>query len=122
MDRLDRGQSTVEFALVLPLVVLLLLAILQGGVLLKDQLLVSSAAREGAREAAVSSDVGRIRAAASRAAPGLRLQVGITRGPDRGDAVEVRVEASPTRLPLVGAITSGHRLAGRATMRVERSS
>ena len=105
----------------LPLVLMLLLAILQGGVLLKDQLLVSSAAREGARQGAVSSDVGRIRAAASRAAPGLRLEVGIQRGASRGDPIEVMVEAAPTRLPLVGAIASGHRLSARATMRVENA-
>jgi len=50
----DRGQSTVEFALVLPLVVLVVLFIVQAGFVVRDQLLVSHAAREAARAAAVS--------------------------------------------------------------------
>ena len=50
----DGGQSSVELVLVLPLVVLLLMALLQAGVLLRDQLLVVQAAREGARD--TSSD------------------------------------------------------------------
>ena len=50
------GQSTVEFALVLPLVVLLVLFVVQGGLIVRDQLLVSHAAREAARAAAVTDE------------------------------------------------------------------
>jgi hypothetical protein len=49
----DHGQSTVEFALILPLVVLVVLFIVQAGFVVRDQVLVSHAAREGARAAAV---------------------------------------------------------------------
>ena len=49
----DGGQASVELALVLPLVVLLLLAVVQLGLLVRDQILVVHAAREAAREAAV---------------------------------------------------------------------
>lgn len=89
--------------------------------MLRDQLLVVSAAREGAREAAVSSDPSRIEGAARRAAPGLDLSIEIARGPKRGDPVRVAVTAKPTALPLVGEIVAGRRLTAAATMRVERS-
>ncbi|MGH2667651.1 MAG: TadE/TadG family type IV pilus assembly protein [bacterium] len=118
----DRGQSAVEFALVLPLVLLLLLSMVQAGVVLRDQLLVTAAAREAAREAAVSLDESRARAAARRAAPGLGLTVEVAAGRQRGDAVEVVVTASPARLPLVGAAVSGRRLRAAATMRMERDA
>lgn len=118
----DRGQSTVEFALVLPLILLLLLGLLQVGLLLKDQLLVAAAAREGAREAAVTPDATRIEAAAGRAAPGLVLDVEIVRGPHRGDTTTVTVSSSPHALPIVGGLVSGREVSARATMRVERSA
>lgn len=117
----DRGQSTVEFVLVLPLVVVLLLGLLQTGLLLRDQLLVSGAAREAAREAAVTSDSSRIERAAVRAAPGLQLSIEVSRGARRGDSAAVVVTARPAALPLVGRIVSGHMLRGSATMRVERA-
>ena len=116
----EEGQSTVEFALVLPMIVFLLLGLLQAGVMLRDQLLLAGAAREAAREAAVSAERGRIEAAARRAAPSLKLQLNIKRGPNRGDSARVEVSAVPTRLPLVGAALARHRLSAEATMRVER--
>lgn len=119
VDR-SKGQSTVEFALVLPLVLLLLLGLLQVGLMLRDQLLVASAAREAAREAAVSKDTGRIEAAAARAAPNLDLEVRVNRGKRRGDAVGVVVRARTTPVPLVGQIVAGRRLTASATMRMER--
>lgn len=118
--RSEQAQSTVEFALVLPMIVFLLLGLLQAGLMLRDQLLVAGAAREAAREAAVSADGRRIEAAAHRAAPGLNLQLKVTRGRNRGDPARVEVSATPSRLPLVGAAVARHRLSATATMRVER--
>ena len=48
-----------ELALVLPLVVALLLAVVQVGLIVRDQVLVVHAAREAAREAAVDPDPAR---------------------------------------------------------------
>lgn len=107
--------------LILPLVMLLLLGLIQAGVLLRDQLLVTGAAREGAREAAVSSDVLKIRRAAERAFPGRDLKIDVDRGPNRGDAARVTVVGRPTTLPLVGAALDGREVASTAVMRVERS-
>jgi len=51
----ENGQALVETALVLPLVLLLLLGVVQFGIILSGEIAVSSAAREGARLAAVGA-------------------------------------------------------------------
>ena len=48
-DRRHVGSAAVEFALVLPLVLVMALALVQVGLLVRDRLLVESAARAGAR-------------------------------------------------------------------------
>lgn len=53
----EKGQSMVETALVLPLVILLLLGIFDFGWLFYNKLQVENCVREGARYAAVSYDV-----------------------------------------------------------------
>ena len=124
--REDGGQSTVELALVLPLVVLVLLLVLQVGLVVRDRLLVAHAAREAARAAAVSDDdrAGAARRAADRAGPldGDRLQV--TVGVGRvGDTVTARVRyESSTDVPLVGLLLPDVTLEADATMRAESSS
>ena len=45
----ERGTAAVEFALVLPLVLVVALALVQTGLLVRDRLLVEAAARAGAR-------------------------------------------------------------------------
>ena len=119
----DAGQAAVELALVLPLVVALLLAAVQVGLIVRDQVLVVHAAREAAREAAVDPDP----AAARRAAvdgSGLRasrLRVTLTgRGaPGSRVRVEVRYRAA-TDVPLVGAALGELTLTSVVTMRVEQ--
>jgi hypothetical protein len=107
---------------VLPLVAAVVLAVVQVGLLVRDQVLVVHAAREAAREAAVDAAAGAARAAAL-AGSGLeagRLQVDVR---DRGAAgSRVRVDVryrSPTRVPLVGAALGDVTLEATATMRVE---
>ena len=117
----EAGQSTVEFVLVLPLVLILTLGLLQVGVLVRDQIMVLGAAREGVREAIVTPDHGAITAAAGNAAPGLKLNVQVSRGTKRGDPARVNVSAPPARLPLVGKIVGGMNLKASATMRMEKS-
>jgi TadE-like protein len=50
----QEGQSVVEFALVLPLLALILMSILQFGILFNNYLTLTDAVRAGARKAAVS--------------------------------------------------------------------
>lgn len=119
----EGGQAAVELALVLPLVFLLLLALLQVGVLVRDQVLLTHAAREAAREAAVSdSPAGPARAAALGA--GLdprRLKVEVHRPRGASDRVEVRLTyRAPSAVVLVGQVLGDVTLHARAAMRVEK--
>ena len=64
----EGGQATVEFAFLLPLVVFAALAVIQIGLVVRDQMDVVHAAREAARAASVDADPGRaIRAVSSDA-------------------------------------------------------
>ena len=49
ISRSERGTAAVEFALVLPLVLVVALALVQTGLFVRDRLLVEAAARAGAR-------------------------------------------------------------------------
>ena len=51
----ENGQSVVEFALVIPLLLIIILGILEFGWILNAQITLTSAARESARAAAVST-------------------------------------------------------------------
>jgi hypothetical protein len=118
----DRGQSTVELALVMPLVVLLLLLVVQVGVLVHDQLLVTAAAREAVRAAAVSphdDDARHAAATVGRLDPG-RLRVEILREGGEGSLVRVRVSyVAPTAVPMVGLLVGDQDLAAVSVMRAE---
>jgi TadE-like protein len=119
----DRGQATVELALALPVVVLLLAAVVQAGLLVRDQVLVTHAAREAARAAAVDDDRRAVERAAAEAGPLDRHRLTVTvegrGGP--GSRVRVRVSyQSPLRLPLLGRALGDVELEASATMRVER--
>jgi Flp pilus assembly protein TadG len=112
----ERGSAVVEFALLLPILLLVLLAVVQVGVLASDQLVITQAARAGARAASVEAGDDAARAAALGAAPGLdpaRITVTITRSGTEGDPVAVTVtyEAS-----IVGLI-SGWLLPPEVTLR-----
>lgn len=121
--REDEGQGTVELALILPVVALLVLVVLQIGLVMRDRVLLTHATREAVRAASVATD-DRV-AAAHRAAdrsgeldPG-RLDEQVTVS---DDGTEVRVEVtyrSPTDLPLVGALVPDVEFRESATMRVE---
>ena len=117
----EDGQSTVEFALVLPLLLMLILGLLQVGVMVRDQIMVLGAAREAVRQAAVINDPEVITGAARKAAPVLDLSVEISRGSRRGEAANVRVSGRPVKLPLVGNMVSAITLKASATLRVETS-
>ncbi|HET6949002.1 MAG TPA: TadE family type IV pilus minor pilin [Acidimicrobiales bacterium] len=119
----DGGQATVELALVLPLVALVLLALVQAAVVVRDQILVTHAAREAVRAAAVDGDPGAATTAARAAGPlpADRLDVEVSgRGPVGSRVRAVVRYRTPSRLPLVGHLLGDLVLTGAATMRVER--
>jgi Flp pilus assembly protein TadG len=117
------GQAAVELALALPLLVVLLLALVQLGLLVRDQVLVVHAAREAVRQAAVDPAPDAARRAAS-ASSGLalgRLEVSLSGrgGPGTRVRASVRYRA-PTDVPLVGAALGDINMTAAATMRVEK--
>jgi hypothetical protein len=96
----------VEFALLLPILLLLCLALVQIGLLARDQLLLVQAARAGSRQAVVDLDDGAVRSAVLDAAPGLdpaRVEVSVVRAGGLGRPVEVTVGyGARIALPLAG--------------------
>ena len=72
-QRGERGAAAVEFALVVPVLLLLVLGIAEFGRAYNIQTVISGAAREGVRTMAVENDTGAARAATRAAAPTLEL-------------------------------------------------
>lgn len=117
--RRERGQATVELALVLPLVVMLALAIIQVALLVRDHVSTVHAAREAARAASVDPDPERAIRAARRVLPGAKVRVGAR--PAVGEQISVEVSyVSVTDLPLVGVLFPDPQLQATVVMRVER--
>jgi Flp pilus assembly protein TadG len=119
--REEGGTAVVEFALVLPLVLVLLFGIVEVAVIARTELQLVHAAREGAREAAASPDSSRA-ASAVRAALGAQAaqaRISIKRPDTVGEPASVSVSL-PYRVaaPLFGGFTVT--LTSQATMRVER--
>lgn len=115
----DRGQASVELALCLPVVAVMVLGLLQVGLVVRDQLMVDLAAREGARHAAMSPDPqGAAVAAVDRVLGDHHGGVEVT--VEVGErTVQVTVHAAPVGVPVMGALVSERRLSGRATMALE---
>ena len=118
------GSAAVELALVLPLALTVALALIQVGLVSKDTLLVAQAAREGAREAAVSMDEARVRDAALLGGGSLaedRTEVQVDRAGTVGDPVTVRVRyRAPMVVPFLDWLLPNEvEIEAEATMRQE---
>lgn len=119
----EAGQATVELALVLPILALLLAALVEIGLLVADQGRLWHAAREAARVATVDPDTADIREAAER--PGLRpIELEVEPQPHlrrQGDPVTVALVHRPrARVPLFGVLLRQRALTAEATMRIEQ--
>jgi hypothetical protein len=115
----EPGQATVEFALVLPLVVFAALAIIQVGLLVRDHLAVVHAAREAVREASVDPVAAHAVAVARRTLPDAEVEV--SNRPTVGEPISVDVRyRAVTDVPLVGLLFPDPVLHSRAVMRVEK--
>lgn len=114
-----RGQATVEFALVLPLLLLMTMLVLQVALVVRDQVAVVHAAREAARAASVDPDP---RAAVTAARRTLdEVDVELRRPAEVGESLRVEVRyRSSTNVPLVGPLLPDPELSAHAVMRVER--
>jgi Flp pilus assembly protein TadG len=127
------GQAVVEFVVILPVLLLVLIAIYQFGQVFVNYMDVTSAAREGARKAAVSRAAGScsvVDGLAITAAKGAgsdlnlsNLTVGVTRtctNNTYAQSSDVTVTASyPYSISIMGMVVASGTLTSSTTMRVE---
>lgn len=86
------AQATIEFALVLPLVVMVFLLGVDAVLLARDELLVAHCAREGARRASLTGDPGETTAVVhARGAPSSATVTLSTSGNEQSETVSVTV-------------------------------
>jgi Flp pilus assembly protein TadG len=103
--RRSRGQSLVEFAMVLPIFMLVLSGILDFGFLLYSRMGVINAAREGARAAIMVSDYSTLEEVAKGAAISAAAGGGLTVTP--GDVKVTCYEKVSTTVKACSAVTTG---------------
>lgn len=122
----ERGQATVELVLTLPVVVMLVLAVVQVGVVTRDRVVLAHVAREAARQVAVDARQA-VATDAARRASGLdpeRLQVSLlppgAPAPQPGDRVTVVIGyRAPTDVPIIGRLVADVMLETEVTVRIE---
>jgi Flp pilus assembly protein TadG len=124
----ERGQTMVEFALVVPILCLVLFGVIQFGALYNDYVTLTDASRVGARKAAVSrhaaDPAGSAEASARASASGLdpaKLDVNVNVGAggwEHGEAVTVEA-TYPYNISLLGFVVASGDLSAETTERVE---
>lgn len=124
----QRGQALLEFAVVLPVLIMLLVGIVQMGLLMHSYLTVQEAAREGARSAAVgtaNADV-EIKVKNVTTAAGINAaNVSVNIAPENARAVGTAVTVTVTvpnpmtsAIPFVSVVFP-NKLTGTMVMRME---
>ena len=98
-DTADRGQATLEMALILPLLVLCVAGIVWVGQVMAMQVRLENAAREGARAAAVQPEAASAvaQAAVTRSVSGAVVSTSVG-----AEFIEVTVSVEVEGVPLVG--------------------
>src|SRR5215212_7747117 len=121
----QQGQSMTEFALVLPILVVLLFGVIQFGIVFNNYITLTDATRAGARKAAVSrrqpnpvsTCITAIRAAATDLKP---AQLIATCDSSWEPGEDVRVTATyPYSINLLGLVVKSGRLSSTTTERIE---
>ena len=121
----ERGAAAVEFALVVPVLLVLVMGIVEYSRAFNAQAVLSAAAREGARAVAVGEDLNSARTAVQTAAGSLRLTnqaIAITPTTCTGAAARTTVTVTVTyRQTFASGLLgrTGVTLTGRAAMRCE---
>jgi Flp pilus assembly protein TadG len=128
--RSEHGQAAVEFALVVPVLLLLLLSIIQGGIVFHNYLTVTDAARAAARQAIEARVSGvtltDVQNTAKAAAPDLdptKLGVALDDPSDPtfnqgGSQLSVTV-TYPYSINILGVVVASGNLTSRMTGRLE---
>jgi len=126
----EDGQAMVEFAMVAPILLMLVLGIIQFGIVFNHYMTLTDAVRAGARQAAVSRTLpnpaataeARVRSAASGtlsdAGNPAQLAVTVTSTFAQGSDVTVRA-TYPYSINLLGVVVKSGRLTSETTERVE---
>lgn len=126
-SRRSRGQAMVEFTLILPMLLLLILGIYQFGQTYADYIQVTNAARDGGRKALVSrsdaSGVADVVTTAKNSTWWLnKNQIGVTVSPAQpwttGQNVTVTV-TYPYSINLLGFVVASGNLKSTTTVRME---
>ena len=123
----EKGQSLVEFALIIPIVILILMGILEFGVMLNSYLTIANSSREAARLGSVGANDIEICARILELSPNLEtsnISVDITPldiNRKHGESVTVNITYQYNIInPLIGAIVNNVvPLNVHTTMRVE---
>jgi Flp pilus assembly protein TadG len=123
--RSEQGQTMTEFALVLPVLALLLFAVIQFGIVFNNYVTLTDATRAGARKAAVSrqttNPVGNAVAAVRASAKDLNqsnLSVTVTSTWEPSEDVSVTA-TYPYSISLLGMVVKSGRISSKTTERVE---
>ena len=122
----EKGASAVEFALILPILIMLVFGIFQFGIAYNNYIALTHAAREGARLAAVNMDellgITEFENRVIASAPSVSIESITLSGQDGdiGDPVTVTVtgEVLNIVIPLVGSWPV--QLSSTATLRIEQ--
>ena len=124
--RSEFGQSMVETAIVLPVVLLLLVAIVDSGRVFHSWLIVTNAAREGARSASAQQPWATVQTRIEAASGAWTCGAELTCTPTNiqgasGESVSISVTRDVTLLtPIMSALWGGTvTLTGNATMQLE---
>jgi Flp pilus assembly protein TadG len=119
----EDGQAVAEFALVLPALMLILLAIMQCGIVFKDYIELTDAVRAGARRGAVSRNTSNPKAvteaavaSAAKLGPGLQVTATSTWKPGEEVSVQGRY---PWKLRLLKIVVADGWLVSTTKERVE---
>ncbi len=131
----SEGRRVTEFAVILPVLLLVLFAIFQFGIIFNNYIQVTAAAREGARKGAVNRTAGNCAAvvalatsAAKSAAPGLNWTTsgaGVTATDTctsnaLAQGTDFTITANyPWKVSLIGQVVASGTLTSATTMRVE---
>src|SRR3954454_21959404 len=123
----ESGQATVEFAIALPFLLLILFAIIQFGITFNHYLSLTDAVRAAARQAVVTHDANAARTTAVNAAnldgvTTCNVQVAVNGSPGRSVVAgnDVTVTATyPYSIDLLGLVVMTGNLTSRTTERVD---
>ncbi len=122
----EKGASAVEFALILPILLMLIFALFQFGIAYNNYIALTHAAREGARLAAVNFDedtgIDEFKARIRDSAPSVTIQSIDLLGEsgDIGDSVSVTVTGEVLNIEIPFAGSWPLQLTSTATLRIEK--